>query len=409
MGRVTGIDDAMALIRPAARVIVGPGCGEPTTLLTALAERSHEVAGIRLHAGILLETPTFLDAVAAGRLAFTTWHVTGPLREAVADGSVDFLPLRASEVGSVLGPLGIDVAFLRVTPPDSSARVSLGPSAGYTRAAALHADVVIGEVDPALPWTHGDSVLPVECFSELVETEHTARRYAMRPPDDAVRRIARTILDLLPDAASLQLGIGAVPEAVIAALTESGTAPAVFVGMGSDGMVDMAEQGLLDGPGERVAAVELMGTERLMAFADRNPTLGVYPSEKIHDPAVQARRPRFVSINSAVEVDLWGQVNGETIGGAQAAAVGGSMDFFEAGRGSAGGLRIIALPATTRHGRSRIVARLAGVVSIPRHSVDVVVTEFGAARLSGRTLRERAEALVGVAHPDHRDALADAL
>jgi acyl-CoA hydrolase len=236
--------------------------------------------------------------------------------------------------------------------------------------------------------------------------------YDAATPSPVSRAIAGHIMGLLPDRPLLQLGIGAVPEAVVMALAEHGVGGLRFTGMGSDGMVDLDERGLVERRHRDgyppVSAPDLLGTSRLMHWADDNPSVGVYPSTLAQNPIALAARERLVSVNSAVEVDLMGQVNSERVRGRQISGIGGSIDFVEAATHSVGGLRIIALPSTTPDGtRSRIVARLdaSATVTIPSALVDVVVTEHGVARLEGRSTRERAEALAAIAAPQHRDAL----
>ena len=247
----------------------------------------------------------------------------------------------------------------------------------------------------------------------MVPSTTDAPTYLSSAPDDISRAIARNIITLLPDRPVLQLGIGAVTEAVVSGLVDEGVHGVRFVGMGTDGMVDLFERGLVDHTPEAPAieSPDLLGTQRLMRFAHENPAVAVYPSSVAHAPNRLAQNDRLVSVNAAIEVDLSGQVNSEVVGGRQFAGIGGSIDFVEAASQAAEGIRIIALPSTTRNGeRSRIVPSIGsnGIVTIPRGMVDLVVTEHGVAQLEGKTLRARAEALIEVAAPQHREALADA-
>jgi 4-hydroxybutyrate CoA-transferase len=235
----------------------------------------------------------------------------------------------------------------------------------------------------------------VSDFDVLVESTVPMPVYEPAVLDDVSRSIAHHLMELIPPDPVFQLGIGRIPEAFVHALSERGTTGLRFVGMGSDGMVDLAEKGLLDttpGAGPSISAPDLLGTERLMSFADDNPAVGVYPSTFAHSPILLSSRPRLISINSALEVDLAGQVNAEMVNGKRVAGVGGSYDFAEAATHSIGGLRVIAIPS------KRIVRRLGdgSAVTIPRAQTDVVVTENGVARLQGLTEQEREQELLRI-------------
>lgn len=409
------LDEALGLIPARARIVAAQGCGAPTMLLNALAPLSRVRPGLHLLTGLQIGEQAYLSAVADGTLRYTTWHVTRPSRPLVAAGVADHLPLRLSDVPALLPRIGVDVALLRVSPPDADGQVSLGASTSSSMAAIDAADVVLGEIDPLVPRTGGASRVAASRFDALVESDQPMPIYRVSEPDDVSRRIAGNLLEFVPERPTLQLGIGQVPEAVADELLARRISGLRFIGLGVERLVDLAEADLIGGPTKDtppIACVELMGSSRLMAFADANPLLGMYPSTMGHDPQwLAARFERIVSINSAVEVDLLGQVNSEMAGGTQLSAVGGSMDFVAAARACRDGVSIIALPSTTSRGKSRIVPRLSAdvVATIPRHSVQIVVTEHGAADLRGRTVSERAEALIAIADPDGRDDLRHAL
>lgn len=412
--RCRPLRQALDLVPPGASVVAGPGCGTPLTLLGGIAELAGSRPLGHVRTGLQLGGLPLLPAAAEGALRWSTWHVTAELRAAVAAGTVGYLPLRASEVPSLLERWQVDVALVRVSPPDAHGYVSLGPSVSYPRPAVEKARIVLGEVDPDLPRTHGESRLHTSRFAALVEATQPTPVYPAATPTELSDRIAAHVLPLLPPAPSIQLGIGAVPESLTRSLGSADLGPIRFVGMGTDGMVPLLAQGIVPVtatvPDPGILAGELMGSATLLRAADDHPAIGVYASTSSHTAMVLGRRERFVSINSAIEVDLTGQINAEVVRGAQVGAVGGSVDFVESAFASPGGLRITALPATTADGRiSRIVPRLSatGTVTIGRHSADIIVTEYGTAELRGRSLAERREALIAIAHPAHRDRLAD--
>lgn len=408
---VTSLVDAFDRIPAEGRIVAGAYCGGPTSLLHEVAQRSSGRDWL-LCTGLLLDDGGVYDAVGAGDLRLTTWHVAGAGRNLVEQGLMDYLPVRASQLEKRIAAWRSDAALVRVTPPDSDGWCSLGPSAGYALTAIKAAGVCIGEVDESLPRTCGQTRVRASSFDVLVPSTTPTPAYRGSQPDDAGRVIAGHVLSLLPDRPVLQLGIGAVTEAIVNVLAEEGVDRLRFVGMATDAMVDLFERGLLDGGRQTIESPDLMGTQRLMRFAHENSVVGVFPSSVAHSPRRLAQYERLVSVNSAIEIDLSGQVNSEIVGGRQVAGIGGVLDFVEGATDSVGGMRIVALPSTTRDGmHSRIVPHLDSnaTVTIPRAMVDVVVTEHGVARLAGMTVRQRGEALIEIAAPQHRPALSDAL
>lgn len=400
--RSLSVRAALATAPPAASFVCGAGCSIPETLLDGLAERAHSQPGDTLSAGLLIGELAFLDAVEAGQLKFRTWHVTARARRLVAAGKASYVPLRASDVAQSLR-IGFDACLVRVSPPDAAGYCSLGPSLTYIRR-ALHASRrVIAEVDPAMPWTSGDTRVRWDDLTAVVESGKPMPEYrsAIDPVAD---QIAATVTALLPEHPTLQLGIGAVPEAVARYLLSTDIGGLTFLGMATDAMADLMEAGAA----ESIDAVELLGSAGLMRFADRNTRLRMISSDHCHDPQQLARRPRFTSVNSAIAIDLSGQAALEGLGTRIVSGIGGSVDFFEGARMACAGRRILAMTASAPDGTSRIHARLpAGTpITLPRHLVDFVVTEYGVARLSGSSVCERAEALIAIAAPEHREQLA---
>jgi 4-hydroxybutyrate CoA-transferase len=392
-------------------IIPAPGCGTPTTLLRAIGQHADELGGrTPLYSGLLLGAYEFVEAVREGRLKYVTWHVMPPVRKLVAEGVVDFVPVRGSQVPRMLRTLGIDVLLLRVSPPDRFGFCSTGPSGSFPLMHLEHADLVIAEVDPRLPRTRGQASVHESRIDLCVESEDETPLFeGSGAPDEVSRRIAEHLLPLLPENPTLQIGIGSIPEALLDELHAAGAGGLRFVGMATDQMVDLHDAGLLDvkdlWPTPPILAAELMGSRKLLDFAHENPLLGVFDTD-VGINASLGRIDRLVSIHSAIEVDHHGQVNSEWVKGAQLTGCGGSIDFLEAAIASEGGVRVIAMPAqNVRSATSKIVPELepGAPVTIARHSVDYVVTEYGVARLGYASVRERVEALKAIAGPAASD------
>ncbi|HVE25762.1 MAG TPA: acetyl-CoA hydrolase/transferase C-terminal domain-containing protein [Sporichthya sp.] len=402
---------ALARVPAGAHLVSLPGMGAPTTVLGALAGASAG-RGWTLSTGLLLDEYPFLPAVEAGELGYRTWHVAGPVADLVADGRVGFVPARASAVPDLLRHWGVDVALVRVSPPDAGGLCSLGPSVSYAKAAMDAAAMVIAEIDPAVPRTCGDSLIRVSAFDSVVESATPIPEYRTAPDAELSRRIAEHVLNLVPRNPALQIGLGTIPESLLRSLPDADLGRIRFIGMGTDLMVDLFDKGVLSlgdvVPWPAVLSGELMGTSRLLEFAHQNPAIGMAPSSVIHNPCHLAGIDRFVSIITALQIDLAGNVNAEVLRGRQISGPGGGPDFVDGAARSPGGLRIVALPSSSSDGRhSRIVSRVEAV-TVPGTMIDAVVTEHGVARLAGLTGRQRAEALIALAAPAHRDPLAAA-
>lgn len=413
MAGPVGVEEAVSRLQPGMRVLLPPGCAEPRPLIEELVRQADRLRPLTLLGGLLLGDYPFCAPELHGRLRWVTFHVMPPLRDALARGQAEFVPLRYADAPWAFGPLGpwaVDAVLLQTAPPDARGRLSLGVSTSYPLPVARSAPLVIAEVNHRMPRTLGDSTIPLERVAAWIETDRPLVPYPAPTIGDVERRIAAHVSELIPDGATLQVGIGAVPEAVVAGLGDHRD-----LGVHSllvDGMLPLIERGVITGARNRrhpgcLDVGEIMGTEPLFRWAHENPGVRMAPSTEIHDPRVVAGLERFVSVNSAIEVDLTGQVNAEAIGSREVAGIGGQFDFVT-GAALGGGRSVIALPSTSRDGRaSRIVARLAAgtPVTTPRHLVDCVVTEFGRAELRGLGEEQRARALVALAHPRFRESL----
>jgi acetyl-CoA hydrolase len=361
---------------------------------------------------------TFSDSFAAGHPHVTVTALGGASagRRFFADGADHVVPANISDVPGLVadGRLPIDVVLLQVSGPDETGRYNAGLGIEHLHAALGRARLVIAQINPDLPWTHGDTTIASGAIDVLVPVAEPPIQLPARPTGPIDRAIADHVARLIPDRATIELGLGAIPEAVTRALGGK-RGLGVHSGAVGDGIADLMEAGIVDNRHKEIdlgvtVATMLMGTGRIYRFADRNPAVHVRATSYTHDALVLGNFRRFVAINGALEVDLTGQVNAETAGRRHIGLVGGQMDFVRAANRAAQGRSIIALQSTNRERtRSRIVARLAdGVVTTPRAEADLVVTEHGIAELRGRTLAERARALIAVADPGFRAELAQA-
>ena len=386
-----------ALLTLPADAVVGssPYCATPTTLLSALAEAVPGMKNPTLTAGLLLGESTVYDAIGRGALHLRTWHVSQEARSLSAQGRISYVPLRALDVAKrAFGQL--DAAMVRVTPPDRNGQVSLGPSASYSRDMLLAARMRFAEVDETLPRTRGvDVSFSLDDFDVVIDSQTSAGKVRPPEPSERLRRVARNVVALIPDGAAIQLGIGTMSDAIAMELAESSLSGLRIIGMVTDHMLPLMNSSRIQSGSDSVVAVELLGSQELFAWAHENESLLMASSATVHNPLWLSRQPNLVSVCSALEVDSTGQVVSEQLGLHAIAGVGGAMDFFEGAHLSVNGMRIVALPSSTSAGIRRVGNELDGgsAVTIPRHSVDAVVTEHGAAILTGLSLAERRDAL----------------
>ncbi len=413
MSRTVSTEEAVAVVRSGDRVFIHRVAAAPRRLVEALTARAAELRVVEI---VSLHTEG--DAPYAAPELARSFRVNalfvGPnVRPAVEEGRADYLPVFLSEVPQLFrsGILPLDVALVHVSPPDRHGFCSLGVSVDVSRAAVQTARTVIAQVNPRMPRTHGDGLIHVDAIDYLVPVDEPIHELAPTALTDVEKAIGRHCAELVDDGATLQLGIGAIPQATLNALGDHHRL-GIHTEMLSDGVVDLVERGVVTGeakrvhPGKIVAGFAL-GSRRLYDFLDDNPLVAMLDMAYVNDTEVIRRNPKVTAINSAIEVDLTGQVCADTIGDVQYSGVGGQMDFIRGAALSEGGKPIIALPSVASSGESRIVSFLkpgAGVVTTRAH-VHFVVTEHGIADLFGKNLRQRAAALIAIADPRHREAL----
>jgi acetyl-CoA hydrolase len=378
------------------------------SLIRALVAQRERLGRIRVFLGIGVSSE--LAPHHADTFELLAYCGTGSNRRLTDAGVVDILPVHYSQLPRLIqrGPLQANVVMLQVSPPDPLGRYSLGMAREYLVDALGTARAILAEVHPDVPWTHGGPYLHEADFDLLVHSSEALPDSASKPPGPVESAIGRHVANLIDDGATLQTGIGGIPDAVLAQLHDRREL-GVHSGSIGDGFVDLHEAGVITNScksidlGVSIGGV-LIGGDKLRRFAHRNRSLELRGTDYTHSPRVLGSIERFVAINSAIEVDLSGQANAEVAGGRYVGAVGGIVDFLRGAQASRGGIPIIALPSTSGT-RSRIVATLSGPVTVSRSDVCVVVTEHGVADLRGLTLQQRIRRMIAIADPVHRDAL----
>jgi 4-hydroxybutyrate CoA-transferase len=406
--------DALACVKSGDRVVIGHACGEPLALVDALVARAGDLRDVEINHMVAMGKGEYCRPECAESFFHKSLFVGASTREAVRDGRGDYVPVFFSEIPKLFteGYLSPDVVLMQVSPPDKHGFCSFGISVDYTKPAAQVAKTVVAQVNLNMPRTHGDSFIHVSKLDLIVEADTPIIELSPPAIGEVEQAIGQNIAGLVEDGSCLQLGIGAIPDAVLLFLHEKNDL-GIHSEMFSDGVVELYEQGVVTNRcksvhPDKMVATFLMGTRRLYDFVDDNPIVNMFPVNYVNDPVVIGQNDRVVAINSALEVDLQGQVAADSMGPMQFTGIGGQVDFMRGAARSRGGKAIIALPATAKKGTvSRIVPCLAtgAAVTTMRADVDYVVTEYGVAHLRGKGLRERARVLVDIAHPDFRDQI----
>lgn len=415
--KVTTAKEAIRLIRPGRRVLIGSGAAQPLSLVQAMVTEGDHLADNEIVHMMTLGPAPYVARELKDRFRHIAFFIGPNVREAVQEGRADFMPVFLSDIPKLIRSrrVRIDVALIQISPPDRHGYASLGVSVDIVRAAVDTADLVLAEVNPLMPRTLGDSFVHVSRIQRLIPVETPLPEIGNEPSDEVTREIGHYVASLIPDGATMQAGIGAMPHAVLASL-QSRRDLGIHTEMLSDGMMQLALAGVITGrkktmlPGKMVTSF-VMGSRKLYEWVHDNPAVEMRPTEFTNDPGNIERNERMVAINSALAVDLTGQVASDTLMGKFYSGIGGQVDFIRGAARSRGGKAIIALRSTAKNGTvSRIQAALeagAGVVT-SRGDVHYVVTEYGVADLWGKSVRERAKALISIAHPDFRSELLDA-
>ena len=406
-------DDAVAHIASGMRVFIHGAAATPTPLIDALSRR-RDLEGVSLYHLHTAGPAPFAEPEHEGRFLSVSLFTGAPLRHAIDEGRAAVVPIFLSDIPRLFTTRAIplDAAIVQLSPPDRHGYCTLGTSVDAALAAALSARLIIAEINERMPRTLGNTLVPFSRVGAFIHTDRPLHTHPSRPPTPQEEAIGEHAARLVPDGATLQMGIGAIPDAVLRRLVDKHDL-GIHTEMFSDGVVDLVEAGAITNrrkhvhPG-RIVTSFVIGTERLYRFVHDNPFVEFHPCDRTNDTSLIRKNDFAVAINSALEVDLSGQVCADSIGFRIYSGIGGQMDFIRGSALSKGGKPIIALPSTAAGGRfSRIASSLkpgSGVVTTRGH-VHWVVTEYGAVNLFGLSLRQRAEALIGIAHPDFREGL----
>jgi len=411
---IASANDAVSHIRPGQRVFVGTGCAQPQDLVAALAERWSDLADTEIVHLLTTGEAPYADKLLAEHFRVNSFFIAENVRDVIQEGLGDYTPIFLSDIPQLFssGELPLDVALIQVSPPDEGGMCSLGISVDIVKSAVANARLVIAEVNPRMPRTLGDSFIRIHDLDILVPVERPLLEVEPPVPTEVTRQIGRHVGSLIEDGSTVEMGVGAIPQSVMEFVRDKKDL-GVHTEMVTDVIVDVIESGVVTGQRKsinrgKVVASFAMGSRRLYDYIDNNPTFSFHPTEYVNDPYVIGQQHKQVAINTALEVDLTGQVCADSLGTRFYSGIGGQVDFSRGAAKSPGGKAIIALPATAQDGQvSRIVTRLspgAGVVTT-RGDVHYVVTEYGVAYLHGKNVQERAMALISIAHPDFRAEL----
>ena len=401
--------DLSALIRPGQSIVCTQACGEPLTLMETLAAQRHGLTGCSVFVGASF-APTF-QPEHADALSFSSFGALGANRRLAKACVLGIIPCHVAAIGPYIaqGTLPCDVLLIQLAPPDANGRYSLGATADYGRAAAQHANLVIAEINHQAPITAGE-YLEAADIDIAIETSRPLPQVPSATPTPTDLAIARHAAEYIADGTTLQMGIGATPDAILRLLANHKNL-GIHSGMISDAVMHLVQSGIVTNTEKPIdtgvtVTGALIGTQELYHFAHRNPRIALKSAVHTHGESTLSQFENLVTINSAIEVDLTGQINAEQIGDDYLGAVGGQSDFVRAAHRSPKGHAIIALPATAKSGTAtRIVPRLTTGVTTPRTETDIIVTEYGAAELRGQTLKERAKRMIGIAAPRFREQL----
>lgn len=406
-------EKALEIVRPGDNVYIQAAAGAPQKLIDALVARAPHLENVSIYHLHTEATAAYVNPEYKGIFEVFSLFIGSNVRKAIWEGRANFIPCFLSEVPILFrkGTIPLDVALIQVSAPDRHGFCSLGVSVESTRAAMQTAKHVIAQVNEQMPRTHGDGIIHISEIDALVEGNMPLPQTLLPPANAVEDQIGNHIASMIEDGSTLQMGIGNIPNSVLAKLTNHKNL-GIHTEMFSDGVIPLVEKGVVNNKNKKVHPGKIVsgfviGSQKLYDFIDDNPMVNMLDIEYVNDVRVIRKNPKAVSINSAIEVDLTGQVCADSIGSKFFSGVGGQMDFIRGASLSEGGKPIIALPSSTKKNQSKIVPILkpgAGVVTTRAH-VHYVVTEFGVADLYGKSIKQRIHAMIDISHPDHREEL----
>ena len=411
--KVSTVTKAIKAIKDNDYVVFSHAAGVPKLTSKELMSKKENYRNVHIYHMLSIGEGEYLQPEADGHFRHITNFVGGNSRQAIAEKRADFLSCFFKDVPEILGnAFPVDVAVIQVTSPNKEGFCSFGVSCDYTKTAAEKASIVIAEMNEFMPFIGGNNTIHVSKMDYIIPCAYFLPEIPLPKITDIEKEIGRHCASLIEDGTTLQLGIGAIPDAVLLFLKDKKDL-GIHTEMFSDGVVELVEAGVINGRKKtlhqgKLVATFLMGTRRLYDFVDNNPDVEMHPVDYVNDPWVIAKNNKMISINSCIEIDLMGQVASESIGLKQFSGTGGQVDYVRGAALSQGGKSIMAMPSTAAKGKSsRIVPFLAegAAVTTSRNEVDYIVTEYGIAKLKGKTLKQRAESLIKIAHPDFRESL----
>jgi 4-hydroxybutyrate CoA-transferase len=412
--KLVSAEDVVKKIKDGSRIVTGHAAGEPKTVIGALVENSDKYSNIEIVHMIGMGESDYVKEENVLSFRHNSLFAGPSTRKAIADGRADFTPCFFSEVPKLFREeyLKVDVAIIQVSPPDEHGFCSFGISVDYTKPVSECAKIIIAEVNPNMPRTLGNSFIHVNDIDYIVEVNYPIMKIEAASIGDVEREIGKNCAELIDDGSTLQLGIGSIPDAVLLFLKDKKDL-GIHSEMISDGVLDLVDRGVITNKRktlhqDKIIVTFLMGTKKLYDFVNDNPMIEMHPVDYVNDPCIIGKNDNMVCINSCLQIDLMGQVAAESIGIKQFSGVGGQVDFVRGASMSKGGKSIIAMPSTaSKETISRIVPVLTEGTSVTtsRNDIHYVVTEYGIAELKGKTLKERARALINIAHPKFRNQL----